>query len=411
MAADERGVALPLTLVVLTLLTSLTLAFLALGATEPIVAANLQRSEEALTLAEAGVERAIWALSYPAASGITSPARAPYDGQLLAGLGNGAYTIAVTAGAGPSDRVLTAHGYVVRDGVTVPAQPAALVRADALARRVVQVQVTAGPNGTVGGPAAPSRMNLPGALTVAGSLEMSGNALVNGWEQTTGTPNGCARQAGVTIRDRTTLASGTEIDHTITLRGAAEAVGAPARQELAAADFAPYTFSAAQLAALKALAQQEGTYVQPTSGSILDLDVPSGLVFVDGVNGQDLGSPPDPSKLARVRMTGASRSGWLIVMGSLRIEGNTTYSGFIYTHGDLVYQGGSESGIFGAVLTGNATATGTTVIEGDGAGRARIYHDCTKVTTGGGALSAAARDGLNRVIVEVTKGTWRELPG
>ena len=41
--SDQRGIALPLALVVLTLLTSLTLAFLALTSTEPTIAANLQR--------------------------------------------------------------------------------------------------------------------------------------------------------------------------------------------------------------------------------------------------------------------------------------------------------------------------------------------------------------------------------
>src|SRR5262245_33384127 len=63
---DERGVALPLALIVMTLLTALTLAFLGMTSSEPMITANLKRGEQALAHAEAGVERAIWALSNPA---------------------------------------------------------------------------------------------------------------------------------------------------------------------------------------------------------------------------------------------------------------------------------------------------------------------------------------------------------
>jgi len=41
----------------------LTLAFLGLTSSEPMITANLKRGEQALAHAEAGVERAIWALS------------------------------------------------------------------------------------------------------------------------------------------------------------------------------------------------------------------------------------------------------------------------------------------------------------------------------------------------------------
>src|SRR5438874_1880903 len=62
---DQRGIALPLALIVMTLLTVLTLGFLGLTSTEPMITANLKRGEQALAHAEAGIERAIWALSNP----------------------------------------------------------------------------------------------------------------------------------------------------------------------------------------------------------------------------------------------------------------------------------------------------------------------------------------------------------
>lgn len=55
----ERGAVLPLTLMILLVLTSLVSALLALGVLEPQIAANVLRGTQALSLAEAGAERAI----------------------------------------------------------------------------------------------------------------------------------------------------------------------------------------------------------------------------------------------------------------------------------------------------------------------------------------------------------------
>src|SRR6266849_2068514 len=113
---DDRGIALPLSLIVLTLLTSLTLAFLAMSSSEPMIAANLKSGEQALALAEAGIERAIWALVNPAASGLTNLNQIPasYNGGALFTLGSGGYDIRIaTAGAGcnPGPVCITSHGY------------------------------------------------------------------------------------------------------------------------------------------------------------------------------------------------------------------------------------------------------------------------------------------------------------
>ena len=403
---DGQGIALPLALIVLMLLTSLSLAFLAMSTSEPVIATNLKRGEAALALAEAGIERAIWALSNPAAAGLTDLTQIPaaYSGLTLFQIGQAGYSVALT-GTGPV--LITARGFVLRDGVALPAQPAQLTQADIAAQRRVQLQVTA--PGSVGGPAAPSDMKLPGALTVAGSVQMSGNSLVNGTDQAAGTPNGCAKKGGVTIRDKTTLSGGTEIDNTISLGGSASAVGTPAQQELSYTDFAPFSFGDAQLTALKAVAQQQGTYIQPTSNSQFDLTVVNGLMFIDTVNGQALGTPPDPSKLASVKITGANNNGWLIVMGSISIDGNVTYNGFVYAHNDLSYKGTGTGGIYGAVLTGNVVDTVATVVDTDASGNSKIYFDCVKVANGGGAFTQTVQDSLNRTIVTVTKGSWREV--
>ena len=64
-ARDERGVALPMALMSLALLTTLMLALASLSRTEPVIAANHLRGSQARTLAESGIEYALWALSNP----------------------------------------------------------------------------------------------------------------------------------------------------------------------------------------------------------------------------------------------------------------------------------------------------------------------------------------------------------
>src|SRR4029077_17239447 len=60
---NERGVALPMALITLVLLTTLMLAFAVLSQTEPVIAATQLRSSEARAVAEGGFELAVWALS------------------------------------------------------------------------------------------------------------------------------------------------------------------------------------------------------------------------------------------------------------------------------------------------------------------------------------------------------------
>jgi len=57
---DERGVALPLAMILLMILTMLTLAFMSLGTVEPQISKNLSDGARARQLAESGVE---WAMS------------------------------------------------------------------------------------------------------------------------------------------------------------------------------------------------------------------------------------------------------------------------------------------------------------------------------------------------------------
>ena len=52
---DQRGVALPLAIITLVLLSSLILGLSVMSATEPTIAANQLRTAQARALAEAGI--------------------------------------------------------------------------------------------------------------------------------------------------------------------------------------------------------------------------------------------------------------------------------------------------------------------------------------------------------------------
>src|SRR2546428_3138968 len=71
---DERGIALPMAMIVMVILTSIMIAFAVLATSESQSASNQMASAQARALAESGVERALWALttgeSNPGASGV-----------------------------------------------------------------------------------------------------------------------------------------------------------------------------------------------------------------------------------------------------------------------------------------------------------------------------------------------------
>src|SRR5688572_32946324 len=56
-------------LMTLLLLTTLMLAFATLAQTEPLIALNQLRSAQAVTLAESGIELAVWALTHATTTG------------------------------------------------------------------------------------------------------------------------------------------------------------------------------------------------------------------------------------------------------------------------------------------------------------------------------------------------------
>jgi Tfp pilus assembly protein PilX len=395
--ADQRGIALPLALVVLMILASTTVAFVAMSATEPRISANLHWGAQALGLAEAGVERAIWALSY---NNLTMPAAAPYDGSAPnATLGPGEYRMIVAAGAGV-ERNVTAEGYV-------PSQ------ANPRGFRRILVTLTSMRN-----------PDPPCALCVRGTVQASGSSSIDARTST------CGSKKGISI----TTTSSTGQANSLTIGGSSDIYGADGNNtpnqstdyqtNLTQAEFDTFTFTQDELNLLKSLAKKMGTYIKPASTDEItwqsgDWNPPTsdpnyatkpkdGLIFVDTVNGQPLGPPGDPGnpdKLARLKITGTGNGGnkgWLIVMGSLRIDGDVNYKGLVYVMNDIVYRGTGTGGIEGAMITQNIVDSVQTVVDSSTLGNANIHYNCDYVKNGNGTIPTG---------YFVKPGTWREVSG
>ena len=117
---SQRGIALPMALLTMLILTALIAAFTMMGASEPVLANNQLQVAQARAVAESGVEQAVWGLNNPAnANGIPNPlvaAAAPYDGSVASPVrvnGNqvGVYTVSVTPGAATNERNIIATGW------------------------------------------------------------------------------------------------------------------------------------------------------------------------------------------------------------------------------------------------------------------------------------------------------------
>ena len=105
----EEGIALVITLMVMTILLLMGTAFLSISSTETLIAINERNRLQAFHLAEAGAERAIAELG----------ANDTYPGTVDTALGPGTYGIAVsTPPANPDQRLVTGTG-CVRDCVTL----------------------------------------------------------------------------------------------------------------------------------------------------------------------------------------------------------------------------------------------------------------------------------------------------
>ena len=398
---DQRGVALPMALFTLALLTTLMLAFASLSQTEPVIAANHLRGTQARTLAESGLELAIWALANPAGpGGVPTPlpgdtADPPFDGRTFVPLAAGGFTVRITnhAGGDANRRTIAAVGWVPTNSPT-DARPRA--------HRQVSVDVVVVP---------PLARRAPCALCVRGALDVVGPVSIEGRNRD---PNcGDDTKYGAFSRDATTLTG------PVTLSGGA----GPSAQQQPAAGLEGMTLSPAALDALKTLAWRNGTYYGPgfprggtrSDGSrtwsgriVFDAANPvaDGVVFVDTIDGVNVAvDGPPVTTLAGARLDagaliarGGVFRGWIVVNGSLEVTGGVNVRGVLYAVDGITYSATGESRLEGLAVAMNTRNASATRIEATSGGSLAITFDCTHAT---------AADSIPRAFTPIP-GTYRE---
>jgi hypothetical protein len=391
---DERGIALPMSLLALLILSTLVIAFTLLATSEPLIATNQKMVAQARAVAESGLERAIWALNNPSdANGIpeAGPVPALYDNLttgpgipiIVSGTQIGFARVKVTincAGCGPNERKVEAVGWVPTD--TSPSK--AHQRIEAKVYKFLYRQ-------------APP----PASLTVKGEISVSGNTNVDSRDDTS-----CGAKDGTWSLGATTSAGSADVyghDGNNTMNQTAS--GAPGaitdmRQNVPSSLFDQYMLKSADLNSLKAMAKANGTYYSGSSVSSLTFNsgnkMPNGIIFIDTVSGNNIdegGTTTPLSDFASVDIHGGAEadpsgifSGLIVVAGSLSIAGNFHMHGLLYVVNDLTYTGTGTGEIDGAVITQNIRDTSSTTIDTNTGGNASVIFNCRYATTAGGQL-------------------------
>ena len=403
---DQRGIALPMALLIVLTLSALMAAFSVLGASEPTLAANQQRVAQARAIAESGLERAIWALNNPKdASGIdgnklgmlpnpAGPAPAPYDGSVLVpaslagGTQVGGFRVTVTASVVggvvvPSERNILVDGWVPND--TAP-------------NRVKQrIQVTVSKI---------RFLDAPAPLAVRGELEVGGHSYIDAR-----TDMSCGPKGGSWSKDKTDQGGSSKV------YGVDDVVNGPnldvANQptlysqnpagdivtNVPDAVFDTFTYSSDELTMLKTIAKANGTYYQGEVKFDASNLIPNGLVFVDTVSGQNITPSTPTSDFAKLRISGDAAEhvdaatgdrifqGWIVVAGSARIDGLFQMHGLLYVQNDLTYMGIGKGQIVGAVISQNVRDTVSTSIDSDTGGNSTILWNCKYAQDGDSQVS------------------------
>jgi hypothetical protein len=350
---------------------------------EPLVARNHVMIVQAQALAEAGLERALWALSSPQApEGVawTAAAPAPYDGSQLIGVATevasfGGFRLTIS---GESDR----QRQVVAIGL-VPGDDGPLGRArQEISATVIRLRF----------PAFPAGLAVRGDLTIGNGVTVDASA-----------DGSCGDLAGTWSSGATTLGSRSQVLG----RSGDPAIPnepADARQLQPTGAFDEGAFTPEELSALKAVARARGTYYQGAVAFDAARPVPDGLIFVDTGSGQPITEATPEADLAAVSIgdragtgPGGSFRGWLVVNGSLSIAGSNALEGLVYAADRLSQTGAAR--LVGAAVAGHVRSALPSLIDARPAGGAALVWNCEVGRTGG------------RVIPQrwmVKPGTYRE---
>jgi hypothetical protein len=413
MLRDQRGIALPMSLLALLILSTLVISFALLATSEPLIATNQKLVAQARAVAESGLEKAIWALNNPTdPNGLSAmPGASPYDGFTdiaisdSSGTQIGVARVTVTQPGPANERSVLSVGWV-------PTNPG---------KAHQKIQATVSQFRFRGSPP-------PASLTVRGEISVSGTSDIDSRSDTS-----CGAKDGAWSAGLTTTQGNAKIwgaDGNNTANQSAGSGTTDRKQNVADSAFAPFTLSSKRdgdLDTLKALAKANGTYYSGAGAQGLTFNssnkMKNGIVFIDTVSGQNIdanvptgtncllggGQCTPTSDFASVAIHGGAEadasgifSGMIIVAGSLSISGNFHMHGLVYVVNDLSYTGTGNGEIDGAVITQNARDTSSTTIDTNTGGNATINYNCAYATNPGGQLPQG---------FTVVPGTYKEVSG
>ena len=402
---DQRGVALPMALLALLILSTLVISFALLATSEPLIATNQKLVAQARAVTESGLEQAIWALNNPTdPNGLPSPlpgtVPAPFDGSTpipisVNGTQIGVVFVTVTNGTNPNERNVAAVGW-------------APTNAGSGSKAHQKIQATV------------SRFLFsatppPAALTVQGQINITGNTNIDSRpDQSCGAKDGTWSVGATTVGGSGDVygADGNNTANQSALSGITDV-----KQNVPTSAFAPFLLKNQDLNTLKAMAKSAGTYYSGAGVSSLTFNsgnpMPNGIIFIDTVSGLNIdangANTTSSSDFANVSIHGNAPAdpsgifrGMIIVAGSLSISGNFHAQGLVYAVNDLVYTGTGTGLIEGAVMSQNIRDVSSTSIDTNTGGNSSIIYNCGYASNPGGQMS----QGFN-----VQPGTYKEVSG
>jgi hypothetical protein len=352
---NERGIALPVAMLALVLLMSLSLAFLVLGQTEPVIGNNHHRAAQARALAEAGLERAIWALTNSTdANGIAGSlvgiAPSPYNGSVFHTLNTGGFTLKVANTLGtPHLREVVSFGFS-------PAQTGPGRAVSAVSAQLISLP--------------PLYKNAPCGLCVNGIMSLSGNMQADA-----GTSDArCGPKFGAFSSQTISISGSADVYGTDT--GTKNEPGIDYREH-GTFDFVLSKVPAGQsdVDTLRTVAKTMGTYIQPGSTSLLDLSgVPDGILFVDTTDGSNFVTASNKANV-NIGPGWAANSpfrGWVVVLGDIDFDGNFGgIEGILYAQGHVTSTGMGASAVVGITIVENVLNVPTFT-----PGNSKFIFDC-----------------------------------
>jgi hypothetical protein len=385
---DQRGAVLPLAMIILLILSAVLTGFALLAGQEPLVASNHLMIAQAQAMAEAGIERALWALSNqdsPDGIAWSAPAAAPYDGSRFiavateGGVVLGGFRLAI-AGEGDRQRQIVATGLAPGDD-------------GPLGRARQEISATA------------IRLRFPdppAGLTVRGDLVLGSGVSVDA----TGYGS-CGSVAGAWSTGSTTFEPGSQAQGSSGALATPDAPSAGSLEYQSRSVFDERSFTPMELSALKAVARARGTYFRGSVAFDATRPLPDGLIFVDTLDGRPISEATSLAELATVSVgTGAGTGlggafrGWIVANGSVSIGGSIAIEGLVYA-ADRFTQTGTAR-LTGVAMAGHVRSTTPSLVDARPGSGPALVASCEAGRTGGGKLP-------QRWLVK--PGSYREAAG